>query len=229
MDSWVIVTGANRGIGLALTTLYKNRGSKVMAVCRQSSKELEDLGVQVIENVDVREYESMKHVVNGLQGFPVSLLINNSGVLRRDSLKALDFDEAALQFDVNALGPLRVTTALLPFMITGGPIVGKASSKIVIISSRMGSVSDNSSGNMYGYRMSKSAANMAGKSLALDLSADGIAVGVLHPGFVRTGMTGGAGMIDTKESATGLVARIDELSLDNTGSFWHTNGELLQW
>ena len=229
MESWVIITGANRGIGLALTTLYKSRGSKVMAVCRQSSKELKDLGVQIIENVDVRDFESMRHVVDGLLGLPVSLLINNSGILMRDSLKDLDFDEAALQFDVNALGPLRVSTALLPYMITGGQAAGKASSKIVIISSRMGSVSDNSSGNMYGYRMSKSAANMAGKSLALDLSSDGIAVGVLHPGFVRTGMTGGAGLIDPQESASGLVARIDELSLDNTGTFWHSNGELLQW
>jgi NAD(P)-dependent dehydrogenase (short-subunit alcohol dehydrogenase family) len=93
----------------------------------------------------------------------------------------------------------------------------------------MGSIDDNTSGGSYGYRMSKAAVNMAGRSLARDLADEGVAVAILHPGFVRTGMTGGQGFIDADESAAGLAARIDELTHDTSGSFWHANGERLPW
>ena len=101
--------------------------------------------------------------------------------------------------------------------------------KVALITSRMGSIADNSSGGSYGYRMSKAALNAAGRSLAIDLAARGIAVGLLHPGYVRTDMTGGSGNVEASEAAAMLVARIDELDAAKSGSFRHANGEELPW
>jgi len=151
----------------------------------------------------------------------VGVLVNCAGILSDESLSDLDFDRMRRQFEVNSLGPLRVTAALRGNLGDG--------SKIVIITSRMGSIEDNTSGGRYGYRMSKAAVNMAGRSLANDLREEGVAVVILHPGFVRTGMTGGQGLIDPPESAAGLIARIDELTMETTGSFRHANGEELPW
>ena len=125
------------------------------------------------------------------------------------------------QFEVNALGPLRVTTALRPQLAAGG--------KVVLITSRMGSITDNSSGGMYGYRASKAALNAIGASLAQDLRGDGIAVGLLHPGYVRTDMTGHQGQVSPAQAAQGLRARIEALDIDTTGEFLHANGESLPW
>jgi NAD(P)-dependent dehydrogenase (short-subunit alcohol dehydrogenase family) len=100
---------------------------------------------------------------------------------------------------------------------------------VAIVTSRMGSIEDNTSGGRYGYRMSKCAVNMAGRSLAHDLKDAGVAVAILHPGFVRTDMTGHQGLVDPPESAAGLIARIDELTLETSGGFWHANGERLPW
>ena len=122
---------------------------------------------------------------------------------------------------VNALGPLRMTYAMLPFLNDGA--------KIAMMTSRMGSIGDNTSGSRYGYRMSKAALNIASVSLAYDLKPRGIAVGILHPGFVRTKMTGNNGFIDPDEAVTALLTRIDELTLDNSGTFWHSNGNVLPW
>ena len=124
------------------------------------------------------------------------------------------------QFRVNTLGPLRITHALLDNLGKG--------SKVVIITSRMGSVADNTSGGYYGYRVSKAGVNMIGMSLRHDLEPRGIAVALLHPGMVATGMTGGQG-IDVQQSAAGLIQRIDELDMSNSGSFWHAEGYALPW
>jgi NAD(P)-dependent dehydrogenase (short-subunit alcohol dehydrogenase family) len=216
-----VITGANRGIGLELTRQLSERGDTVVGVCRKSSPALQELGVKVIDGIDVTSSESTDTLAEELASTRIDLLVNNAGILSRESLGDLDFDRIRTQFEVNSLGPLRVSAALLPMMGPG--------SKIAIITSRMGSIDDNTSGGRYGYRMSKVAVNMAGKSLAHDLKDRGVAVGILHPGFVRTDMTGGEGLIDAPESAQGLIARIDELDLDNSGSFWHCNGELLPW
>ncbi|MAL84047.1 MAG: short-chain dehydrogenase, partial [Idiomarina sp.] len=125
------------------------------------------------------------------------------------------------QFEVNALAPLRVTEALLPNL--------KEGSKVAMITSRMGSIADNGSGSRYGYRMSKAALNAAGKSLSLDLKDQGISVVLLHPGFVQTDMVNHAGDIPAETAAERLIQRIDELSLDTTGQFFHSNGEGLPW
>lgn len=216
-----LITGANRGIGLELCKQLKAKGFDVIAACRKSSPELDALGVRVETGVDVASDEAVKKLADKLAGVSIDWLVCNAGILSSESLDDLDFDRIRKQFEVNALGPLRVTKALLPHL--------KKGSKVALITSRMGSIADNGSGGMYGYRMSKAALNMAGKSLAVDLKDRGIAVIILHPGFVRTDMTGGNGMIDPDESARGLIARIEELTLDRSGTFRHMNGDELPW
>jgi NAD(P)-dependent dehydrogenase (short-subunit alcohol dehydrogenase family) len=221
MPRTVLVTGANRGIGLELVRLLVSRGDKVIAACRSVSGELSGLGVTVEEGVDVTSEDSVAHLVRRLEGQPIDLLINNAGILSRENLSAMDFGAIRLQFEVNAMGPLRVSHALLPQMGPG--------SKIGIVSSRMGSIEDNTSGGRYGYRMSKVAVNMAGVSLAHDLKERGIAVALLHPGFVKTEMTGGRGLVSAEAAAVGLMDRLDGLNMGNSGTFWHANGEVLPW
>jgi NAD(P)-dependent dehydrogenase (short-subunit alcohol dehydrogenase family) len=216
-----LVTGANRGIGLAICTQLHDRGDQVVAVCRTPSPELSALGVEIIDGIDVSDDASIQTLPARIDNRPIDVLVNNAGRLRRDGLTQPDDDEVLAQFVVNAMGPLRVTRALLPLLSSG--------SKIAHITSRMGSVADNTSGGMYGYRMSKAALNAAAKSMTVDLGPKGIMVAVLHPGFVRTGMTGGNGLVDAPESAAGLIARIDGLTMENSGTFWHMNGEVLPW
>jgi len=217
----VCITGANRGIGLELARLFSERGDEVVAGCRTASDGLADLGVRVVDGVDVTDDAAVERLVDSLNGAPVDILVNNAGLLSDESLDDLDFDRMRRQFEINSLGPLRVTAALRRNLGTG--------SKVAIVTSRMGSIEDNTSGGRYGYRMSKVAVNMAGRSLTHDLRPDGIAVVILHPGFVRTEMTGNTGLIDPPESAAGLIARIDELTLETSGEFRHANGELLPW
>jgi len=217
----VVITGANRGIGLELARQYRQRGEEVVAVCRNSSEELIKLEVEIVEGVDVADDAAVGQLAASLEGRKVDVLVNCAGILSDESLGDLDFDRIRTQYEINSLGPLRVTAALRDNLGQG--------SKVAIITSRMGSIEDNTSGGRYGYRMSKAAVNMAGRSLANDLKDDGVAVAILHPGFVRTDMTGHQGLIDAPESAAGLIARIDEVTLETTGTFWHTKGEVIPW
>lgn len=219
-----LVTGANRGIGLALCKLLAGRGDDVIAACRKSSAALDALGVRVETGVEVSDADSVQRLAKALEGQPLDWLINNAGVLRRDALGGLHgeaLEDLYLQFRVNSVGPLLVTQALLGNLQPGA--------KIGIVTSRMGSVADNTSGGYYGYRMSKAAVNAAGKSLAMDLGERGIAVALLHPGYVRTEMVGGGGDVEPEQAAAGLIVRLDELTIETTGGFWHAKGEVLPW
>ncbi|HRQ66241.1 MAG TPA: SDR family NAD(P)-dependent oxidoreductase [Xanthomonadaceae bacterium] len=222
--STVLITGANRGIGLALAAHHAARGDSVIAVCRHTSHTLDGLGVQVEAGVDVTRAEDLARLADKLEGIAIDRVMLNAGVLERESLGAIDEEAAAAirrQFEVNALAPLRVVDALLDRLNEGA--------RIGIVTSRMGSVADNSSGGYYGYRMSKAAVNAAGRSLAIDLKPRGIAVFLLHPGFVQTDMVGGHGDISAAAAAATLVARMDELGIEQTGSFWHARREPLPW
>ncbi|MBK1873201.1 SDR family oxidoreductase [Marinobacter sp. 1-3A] len=221
ISSLVVITGANRGIGLELARHYASEGYEVVGVCRQSSDELAKVARQVIEGVDVTTAEGIAKLKTGLAGKHISLLINNAGLLQDEVLGSIDFDSIRTQMEINAYAPLRVAEALIPLMGQG--------SKIANITSRMGSIADNDSGGRYGYRASKAALNAFGKSLAMDLKPKGIAVAQLHPGFVKTRMVNFGGLITPEESARGLVEQIARLNLENTGSFWHSNGEELPW
>jgi NAD(P)-dependent dehydrogenase (short-subunit alcohol dehydrogenase family) len=216
----ILITGANRGIGLELCRQLAIRGDEVIAVCRNASSELQDIGLRVIDGIDVSATESCNSLGLQLEGEKIDWLINNAGILSVETLDNLDFEAIERQFRVNAMGPLRVTTSLLNNLRRG--------SKVGIVTSRMGSIEDNTSGSYYGYRMSKAAVNMVGKSLAGDLKERGIAVALLHPGMVATEMTGGRG-VPAEHSAAGLIRRMDSLDIDKTGGFWHAEGERLPW
>ncbi len=216
------MTGANRGIGLAYCQQLHLRGDRVIAVCRQSSDELDDLGVQVESGIELTSPDSLAALVNGLAGQKLDTVILNAGILESMGLSDLDPEAIRRQFEVNALAPLLLARALTPLMPEG--------SKLVLMTSRMGSIEDNSSGGSYGYRMSKVALNIAGKSLAVDLRSRGIAVAILHPGLVKTRMVQfNPNGISPEDSVRGLIARIDELTLNNSGSFLHANGSVLPW
>ena len=216
----VFVNGANRGIGLELCRQLVARGDAVTAVCRNSSEPLEELELRVIEGVDVADSKSVAEMAGTLEGQEFDWLINNAGILARDALGDLNFEDIERQFRVNSMGPLRVTQALMGNLHRG--------SKVGIITSRMGSLDDNTSGGYYGYRMSKAAVNIAGVSMARDLQDQEIAVGLLHPGMVATDMTGNKG-VPVSQSVAGLIQRMDELNMSNSGSFWHAEGQILPW
>jgi NAD(P)-dependent dehydrogenase (short-subunit alcohol dehydrogenase family) len=216
-----LVTGGNRGIGLALVKLLRARGDTVIATCRHETPELTALGVEIASGVDVASDKSINLLAEKLKGRSLDLLINNAGLLSVERLENLDFTAIQRQMEVNAYGPLRVTQKLSPLLARGA--------KVALITSRMGSIGDNGSGSYYGYRMSKAALNAAGKSLAIDLAPRGVSVAILHPGMVKTEMTGGHGNVAPEDAAQGLLARIDALGPENTGTFWHANGEVLPW
>nr|WP_163503768.1 SDR family oxidoreductase [Halomonas socia] len=221
MTSTVLITGANRGVGLALAQHYHQAGWQVIGVCRSASAELAEVAERVIDNIDVTQYDDVARLAQSLDGTRLDLLINNAGLLRDEQLGKIDFETIREQMEVNAYAPLRVTEALLPCLGEG--------SKIANITSRMGSIADNDSGGRYGYRASKAALNAFGKSLAVDLAPRGIAVAQLHPGYVQTRMVNFGGLISPDEAAAGIAARMEALTLETSGGFWHSNGEPLPW
>lgn len=217
-----LVIGANRGIGLELTRQLAQRGDTVEAACRRPSSDLEGIdGITVHEGVDVTDRASLNALAQKLGPKSLDELLVVAGILTAESLDHLDIEAVRRQLEVNAVGPLVTTAALRPCL--------KEGSKVGLLTSRMGSIADNTSGGMYGYRMSKAALNMAGRSLAHDLRGQGIAVLLLHPGMVRTDMTGGAGNLNADEAATGLLKQFDALTLETSGTFIHQNGEALPW
>ncbi len=217
-----IVTGAARGIGLALCKELKSRGHTVIGTCRTPSPALEALGIEVVSNVDVRDDSGAEKLARAVGDRKVAVLINNAGILNfGDSLSEPGYESILDQFQVNAVGPLRFTSRLRKNLAQG--------SKVAFITSRMGSIADNASGGHYGYRMSKAALNMAAMSVARDLAPEGVAVIVLHPGMVKTDMIAPHGLVEPDEAARGLVERIDELTLATSGTFRHANGEALPW
>ncbi len=155
------------------------------------------------------------------EGETLDVVVNNAGVAHWDTLETIDLDAARQELEVNALGPLRVTLSLLPRLGAGA--------KIALVSSKAGSIGDGPSGRNYGYRMSKAALNMLGANLAADLAPRGIHVAVLHPGFVRTEMTGGGGNLDPPQSAAGLIGQIDALDASRSGRFVNSDGSEVPW
>lgn len=225
----VVITGANRGIGLELAKHYRQLNYTVIGICRESSEELDDLADMVISDIDVRSQDSIEMVAEVLaqtlistdSGQQIDVLINNAGVFMNETIEEMDFDNIQTQMEINAIAPLRITHAFQSMLFEG--------SKVAMITSRMGSISDNGSGAYYGYRASKAALNAFSKSLAIDLKPKGIAVALLHPGFVQTRMVGFNGEISPEQAAEGLAKRIEELTLESSGGFWHSNGEALPW
>ncbi len=226
MAKTIVITGANRGIGLAMAKICQQNGANVYALCRQSSPQLDALGVNIIDNIDISTDSGIVRATSALANINIALLINNAGILRNESLQDFNQQTITEQFNVNALAPLALTQALLANFSAG--------SKIAFITSRMGSITDNGSGGRYGYRMSKAALNIGAMSLAKDLAAQQIAVGIYHPGYVQTDMVNATGEtsngdISSDISAQRLLGLMNELTMNESGVFKHSNGEVLPW
>lgn len=217
----ILITGVNRGIGLALARHLAERGDRIIGTSRVPCPELECLGVRVEVGVDVAEDASVAALARRLGDERIHVLVHNAGVGLEEHLDSLDLDQVRLQIEVNALGPLRVTVALLKNL--------QAGSKVIILTSRYGSLSRRNSGAGYGYRISKAAANMVGRTLAGDLKPRGILVALVQPGFVRTDMTRGAGDVEPDEAARNIALRIDELRPEESGTLTGPLGEPLSW
>jgi len=211
----IVINGANRGIGLEFSRQIAARGEKVTALCRESSSELQSLDVTVIEGFDVTDPPD----VEGLE--KVDWLILNAGIWRDETLEHMDFESIRLQLEVNTLGPLRSYQKLSSYLDAG--------SKIGIMTSLMGSMTENSSGGRYGYRMSKAALNSAAVSMAHDLKSREIAVALLHPGYVATDMTSYKGTTQPEDSVAGLIQVMDQLNLGTSGTWWDFRGREIPW
>jgi len=216
-----IVAGASRGIGLELVKRLCEEGFEVLALCRTPNQELAKLPAQVIDGVDVRDLSQLQGARDRVKEKEFDLLICNAGINKRMTIDDLDFLAMEELFAVNAIAPLKVVETFLPLLHKG--------SKIALISSRAGSIGDLELPGRYGYRASKTALNMIGAVLAMDLKERGIAVGLYHPGYVQTDMTEKRGDVSPQKAAHNLVERIGELSLDNSGQFFHAAGGTLPW
>ena len=221
MTSTIVITGANRGIGLALTKKYVKEKHRVFAVCRNASPELIQQNAEIIEGIDQCDSNAIAKLAEALSKQSIDLLINNAGIWGNETLGTIDYEKITQVIHNNAIAPIQLTEALLPRMEQGA--------KIAFITSRMGSIEDNTSGSSYDYRMSKAALNIAAKSLSVDLKPKGISIAILHPGFVQTDMVGGRGHISAEEAADRLYQRIESLYLGNSGTFWHSDGSILPW
>jgi NAD(P)-dependent dehydrogenase (short-subunit alcohol dehydrogenase family) len=220
-----MIIGADRGIGAALIDVYQSRGADAIAVCQGDGKDWADKGVRVIGKIDVTDDASISRLVDEVGDTKIEVLIHVAGVGALDRWGKFDFDAMLAHYNLNALGPLRVVSALVHNLADGG--------KVGIVTSRMGSIADNESGRMYSYRMSKAAENMLGVNLHHQLKPLGISVVLLHPGTVATQMTKGAPgweeFTKPAEAASGLVARMDELRPESPIEFRHAKGTLLPW
>jgi NAD(P)-dependent dehydrogenase (short-subunit alcohol dehydrogenase family) len=226
-----LVTGANRGIGLEFVRTLAGRGDDVVATARRPDEAVDlnalaadsDGRVRVMQ-LDIADEASVEAFATELGDTPLDVVINNAGrYTRTGSFEALDFDSLYKDFEVNTVGTLRVTQAVLDNVRGGDAKV------ICNVTSKMGSIADNGSGGSYAYRISKAALNMGTRSLAMDLKNEGIIAFVVHPGWVETDMGGPNALISTQKSVDGLLDRIDNASLDDTGRFWEWNGNEVSW
>lgn len=224
MKKTALVTGANRGLGLALSIELLERGYEVIAVCRRSSSLLGSIGALVVDAIDLTKPKDIASLSQRISLDRLDMLISNAGLGLDDSFETASYDGIQEQFTVNALAPLLLTQVLSPFL--------KEQSKIALITSRFGSLSNNDAGKSYAYRMSKAALNMLGKNLSIDLKERGIAVGIYSPGQVDTDMLRDLGITtgsNPLEAARNLINLIERLSLSNTGTYWHIDGSIVPW
>ncbi|RKH46780.1 SDR family oxidoreductase [Corallococcus llansteffanensis] len=226
-----VITGASRGIGFEFVQQLLRRGETVDAGVRapELARRLEPLlhesGNRLrIHALDVTRADSVQAFAANVCREPVDVLINNAGVQGQwVGLHELDYEDLERTFAVNALGPLRITSALLPALRHG---LGR---KVAHVTSRMGSLSSNTEGGAYAYRMSKAALNMGVRSMANDLRRDGLACVLLHPGWVQTDMGGVDAPLPPCTSVSGMLRVIDGLSLEHSGRFFDYEGTEVPW
>jgi len=225
----VLITGANRGLGLKLTEEYAKLGWHVIATCRNPDKarELNNLTGHYasinIYRLEVKDSEQIKKLATQLHNQAIDILINNAGIYRSCTLGNLDKQAWLESFAVNAIAPYEITNAFLPHLKQG------QQKKVVSITSKMGSIDDNTSGGSYIYRSSKTALNSVMRSLQHDLAHQNIATQTLHPGWVRTDMGGLGAWINVDESVSGMMRQIEKLNLSNSGEYLDYAGKKINW
>ena len=227
--STVLITGANRGLGYEFVKQYSENGFEVLACCRNinNAKELKELAetsnkIKVYE-LDVGNVKAIKSLSQQLQNEKIDVLINNAGIYRSSTVGNINYDEWIESFKVNTIAPYQIVENFLNQIINGDL------KNVVSITSKMGSIDDNTSGGSYIYRSSKTALNSMMRSLTHDLKNQGIATLTLHPGWVRTDMGGPGGWIDSFESVQGMIKQIDKLTLDNSGTYLDYAGKSINW
>ena len=221
----VLVTGANRGLGLEFARQYKEAGWKVIGTARKPGEatELEALGVRVVQ-LDVADQDSVDRMAAELGDQPIDLLINNAGIFPRvGKIDEIDFDDYQRTLAVNTVGPVRVTRALLPNLRQGELKI------IAGLSSNLGSIAENERGNFYGYRESKAGLNMFTKTLAAELGPEGFTCVVLTPGWVQTDMGGPNAPLQPADSIAGMKAVLDKVTPADNGTFWSYDGSQMPW
>ncbi len=216
----VLVTGGETGLGLSLVREYTDAGDKVSVLCRASTPELDALTPAIHTGVDITNAAAVFRAAAELGDAPIDILINNAGIMIDDDIDNIDVTAVRQQFEVNALGTLNIALAFRRRL--------RRNSKVVNISSRLGSVGDNASGGDFGYRMSKAAQNMLTSNLAIHLREEGIVVVAAHPGIVASNMTGGKGT-PSDEVAHNLRATIGKMTVETTGRFIDRFGKELPW
>jgi len=224
----VLITGANRGLGLEFTRQYAADGWRVFAACRDPAGARDLAAVEgdvSAETLDVDDGPQVAALANKLSGQPIDVLINNAGIygpkdVTRDTV---DYDAWGQVFRTNTMSPLAVSAAFAANVAQGGQ------KKIITLSSIMGSIAENDSSGDFIYRSSKAAVNAVMKSLAGDLKSEGITVAVLHPGWVRTDMGGPDAGIEAPESVTGMRAVIAGLKESDSGRFLNYDGTEIPW
>lgn len=229
MSQTVFITGANRGIGLSLTELYLQQGAQVHATSRNlaDSKKLRALASRyntlVLHELDVTDYQRVAQLASELPA--IDLLINNAGYYgpKGYGFGNTDIEEWRQVFEINTIAPLKLVENFYPLLQQG------KAKKIACISSKVGSMTENTSGGGYIYRSSKAALNSVVKSLSNDLTDEGFTVLALHPGWVRTEMGGPNALIDTQTSADGLAKVIEQSTQENSGQFINYDGTELPW
>jgi NAD(P)-dependent dehydrogenase (short-subunit alcohol dehydrogenase family) len=228
----LLVTGANRGLGLEFARQYADDGWRVFAACRapDSARELRALVSRHEDRLsvlalDVTDGAAVKAAAARLRNEAIDLLLNNAGVGSPPGQKIGSFDYAAWLrvLDANVLGPARLVESFVE------NVAQSRDKRIVTVTSLMGSIADNSSGGAYAYRSSKAAVNAAMKSFAIDLAPRGITCAVVHPGWVRTDMGGAGGKLSAAQSVAALRSLIDSLKPADSGKFFNYDGKPLPW
>lgn len=221
----VLVTGANRGIGLELARQYVADGWQVIGTARKpdAATELRDAGARVVQ-LDVTDPDSVSRMADELADQPIDILINNAGILPdMNTLPEIDFSQYERVLAVNTIGPARVTQALLPNLRAG------TLKKIMGTTSGLGSIEGNTGGGYYGYRESKAALNMFTRSIASELGPEGFTCIVMNPGWVQTDMGGAGAAVKVQDSAAGIRAVIAKVSTADNGTFWTFEGAQQAW
>ena len=227
--STVLITGANRGLGYEFVKQYSENGFEVLACCRNknNAKELKELAetsnkIKVYE-LDVGNVKAIKSLSQQLQNEKIDVLINNAGIYRSSTVGNINYDEWIESFKVNTIAPYQIVENFL------NQIINSDLKKVVSITSKMGSIDDNTSGGSYIYRSSKTALNSMMRCLTHDLKNQGVATLTLHPGWVRTDMGGPGGWIDSFESVQGMIKQIDKLTIDDSGNYLDYAGKSINW